>query len=206
MKRNIWTRSLTEHSAPSWPCSEYGKGTLALIPKSLLYKETIRCQCAHHDPAWDPDWIDYTFSAWLKCNHAGCSQEFSLSGVGEVEAWYDNEEGGTGWSPYFSPRWFSPMPDIFELPARCPDEVTKQLRASSRLLWADHAAAAGKVRIALECLMDHLGVPKRKKDKNGKFDDLSLHHRVEIFQKGSPIIGSQLMAHKWLGNTGSHEA
>jgi len=73
-------------------------------------------------------------------------------------------------------------------------------------LWADHAAAAGKVRIALECLMDHLGVPKRKKDKNGKFDDLSLHHRVEIFQKGSPIIGSQLMAHKWLGNTGSHEA
>lgn len=98
------------------------------------------------------------------------------------------------------------MSDIFELPARCPDEVTKQRSASFRLLWADHAAAAGKVRIVLECLMDHLGVPKRKKDKNGKFDDLSLHHRVEIFQKGSPIIGSQLMALKWLGNTGSHEA
>jgi hypothetical protein len=81
-----------------------------------------------------------------------------------------------------------------------------QVKASFRLSWADHAAAADKARIALECLMDHLGVPKRKKDKNGKFDDLSLHHRIEIFQKGSSSIGSQLMALKWLGNTGSREA
>lgn len=205
MKRNIWSTTLSEHSAPPWPCSECNKGVLRLVPKSLAYKETIRSQRSHGDEGWDPDWIDYTFSAWLKCSHSGCGQEVAVLGIGGVEAWYDNEEGTTGWTPYFAPRWCSPMPDIFELPAKCPDEVLKQLRASFRLFLADQPAAASKVRIALERLMDHLGVPKRKKEKNGKFIDLSLHRRIEIFQQGKPDIGLQLMALKWLGNTGSHE-
>ena len=206
MKRSIWNMTLTENSAPPWPCSECGKGLLRLVPKSLSYKETIQSQRAHGEEAWDPDWIDHAFSAWLKCSHAGCGQEVVVSGVGGVEAWYDNEEGTTGWTPYFAPKWCSPMPDVFEFPAKCPDDVKKQLRLSFKLFWADQASAASKVRIALERLMDHLGVPKRKKDKNGKLGDLSLHQRIEIFQLGKSAIGSQLMALKWLGNTGSHES
>ena len=196
----------TESYVPPWPCVECGKGLLQLVAKSLVHKETISSQRAHSEEAWDPDWIEYTFSAWLKCTNAGCGQDFALSGVGGVEPRYDSEEGTMGWDSYFAPRWCSPMPDIFELPAKCPEKVKGQLKTSFRLFWADHAASASKVRIALEYLMDHLGVQKRKKEKNGKFSDLSLHRRVEIFQKGEPAIGSQLMALKWLGNTGSHES
>jgi len=206
MKRYLWDMTHTESYVLPWPCAECGKGLLQAVPKSLVHKETISSQRAHSEEAWDPDWIEYTFSAWLKCTNAGCGQDFALSGVGGVEPRYDNEEGTMGWNSYFAPRWCSPMPDIFEFPSKCPEKVKEQLKTSFRLFWADHAASASKVRIALEYLMDHLGVQKRKKEKNGKFSDLSLHQRVEIFQKGEPAIGSQLMALKWLGNTGSHEA
>lgn len=54
--------------------------------------------------------------------------------------------------------------------------------------------------------MNHVGIPKRKKGTNGKFFDLTLHARIEAFVKKEPAIGPQLMALKWLGNTGSHDS
>ena len=53
--------------------------------------------------------------------------------------------------------------------------------------------------------MDHLRIQKRRKNKNGKFDNLNLHKRIEVFSHTEPMIGKQLMALKWLGNTGSHD-
>jgi len=205
MKRHLWKRTHpTSHVTP-WPCSECGKGLLTLIPKSLVHKETVPSQRAHNADGWDPDWIEYTYSAWLKCTSGGCGQEYALSGIGGVEPCYD-EDGSTNWRSYFAPKWLSPMPDIFEIPPKCPEEVKNQLRASFRLFWADRAASASKVRIALECLMDHLGVQKRQKDNGGRLTNLTLHKRIEIFQRGNPTIGLQLMAIKWVGNTGSHES
>lgn len=205
MKRFLWTQTLGEHYAPSWPCPACAKGVLALVPKSLVHKETVASKRAHGDDEWDPELITYAFTAWLKCNHAPCGQEVAVSGIGGAEAVYDPEDGDMSWSSYFIPKFCWPMPDIFELPAKCPDEVKTQLRAGFALFWSDQAAAASRVRVALERLMDHLGVQRRRKDKNGKFVEMPLHQRIEVFQKGEANIGSQLMALKWLGNTGSHE-
>jgi hypothetical protein len=96
------------------------------------------------------------------------------------------------------------MPDIFELPKKCPDNVAKELRAAFKLIWPDPSAAANRVRVALENLMDHLKIQKRRKNRKGRFDKLTLHHRIEIFTKTEPGIGDRLMALKWLGNAGSH--
>jgi hypothetical protein len=52
--------------------------------------------------------------------------------------------------------------------------------------------------------MNILGIQNRKKASNGKLVDLSLHGRIEIFAKKNHDVGIQLMALKWLGNTGSH--
>jgi hypothetical protein len=109
------------------------------------------------------------------------------------------------WEDYFSPLFCQPMPDIIELPAKCPDEVKDELRAAFSIFWLHRAACAGRIRVALEHLMNHLGVPKRKKDKSGKYSDLSLHARLDAFAKTEPAMGPQLMALKWLGNTGSHD-
>lgn len=204
MKRALWTQRLTKHSAPPWPCPACGKGILSLIPKSLIFKETASSRESHSDDSWEPEFTTYAFCAWLKCGHASCPQEVVVSGWGGLTAEFDSEEG-MGWAEVFQPLFCWPMPEIFELPANWPDKVTAELRAAFSLFWSDQAAAAGRVRAALERLLDKLGVQKRRKVKNGKFSDLTLHQRIELFHKGEPAIGTQLMALKWLGNTGSHE-
>ena len=204
MNRLLWTRTLTQRTAPAWPCPACRKGALNLVPKSLIQKETVESSRAHGRPAWDPGWITYTFTAWLQCGHASCNQEFAVTGTGGINPEYDADEGMT-WEPYFTPKFCWPTLDIFDVPEKCPDELKTQLRAGFALFWSDPAATASRVRVALEHLMDHVGVRKRRRDKTGKFLVLSLHSRIELFQKGEPTIGSQLMALKWLGNTGSHD-
>ncbi len=52
--------------------------------------------------------------------------------------------------------------------------------------------------------MDAQGIPKKAKNKKGKFDDLTLHARIERFAKKQAEVGANLLAIKWLGNSGSH--
>lgn len=203
MNRSLWTQTLSETSCPAWPCPVCRKGTVALLQKSLIYKETIESERAHKREEWDPDWIRYTFTAWGECRHPSCKQEFAIAGTGGVAPDY-GEDGNYEWQDYFSPMTCHPMPDMFDFPAKSPDEVKEELRAAFAIFWLHQAACAGRIRVALECLMNHLGVPKRKKDKNGKYSDLSLHARIDAFAKHEPTIGPHLMALKWLGNAGSH--
>jgi hypothetical protein len=98
------------------------------------------------------------------------------------------------------------MPDIFDFPSECPDGVKEELRSAFTLFRSHRAACAGRIRVALECLMSHLGVPKKQKDKHGKYFALRLHQRINAFSKNEPTVASQLMALKWLGNSGSHDS
>jgi len=173
-----------------------------LVPKSLVYKETVESKRAHDDEAFDHDWIEYTFTAWAECRHQSCKQQFAIAGVGGLSP--EQTEEGYEWEEYFSPMLSRPMPDMFDFPARCSEDVKEELRAAFAIFWSHQAACAGRIRVALECLMNHLGVQKRKKDKKGKYSDLSLHARIDVFAKNEPTIGPQLMALKWLGNAGSH--
>ena len=204
MNRSLWTESLTNASCPAWPCPTCSKGSLALVQKSLTFKETIESERARHHDDWDPDWIDYIFTAWAECRYPPCKQRFAIAGTGGIDPTY-GPEGDTEWENYFSPKMCHPMPDIFTLPTKCPEEVKQELRASFALFWSNRAACAGRIRVALECLMTHLGVPKRKKNAKGKFFELSLHARIDAFAASAPTIGPQLIALKWLGNSGSHD-
>jgi hypothetical protein len=104
------------------------------------------------------------------------------------------------------PKTCLPMPDMFAFPAKCPDEVKEELRAAFALFWSQPGACAGRIRVALECLMDNFGIPQRRKNKQGKYFDLSLHARIDAFAKSEPSTGPQLIALKWLGNAGSHNS
>ena len=204
MKRHLWSQTITEHYCPTWPCPVCSKGTLILVPKSLVFRETAESKRQHDADGWEPDRITYAFTAWAKCGNRFCGQECAISGTGGVEPNFDPEEG-TDFCNQFHPRNCFPMPDIFEITKKCPDDIKKALRSAFALFWADFSASAGRIRVAIERIMDYLKIQKKKKNKNGKFSKLSLHQRIEIFEKRDSLIGKQLLALKWVGNTGSHE-
>jgi hypothetical protein len=94
-----------------------------------------------------------------------------VSGVGGIEEYYVHDENGEpdiNYDEYFYPVFVRPMPDIFNIPHKCPKEIAKQLRAAFALFWQDQAAAAGRVRVALEALMDHLNVIARSRVARSK--------------------------------------
>jgi hypothetical protein len=174
------------------------------VPKSLIYKETVNSKSAHDHEAWDPEWIDYTFTAWAECGHPSCKQQFAIAGKGGVGP--ELTEDGYEYEDYFSPMTCLPMPDMFSFPTKCPDEVEEEIKAAFALFWSQPNACAGRIRVALECLMDNLGVPQRRKNNQGKYYDLSLHARLDVFAESEPTTGRQLVALKWLGNAGSHNS
>ena len=208
MKRSLWIQPLTERSSPAWPCPACGNGTLALVPESLLQKQTSRSFRAF-EVLGEPEAIKYRFSAWLKCSQQDCGEDAALVGEGELFR-NDQSEDEDGrpipeYSTILKPLFCSPMPDMFELPEKCPDEVKLELRAAFQLFWSDQAASAGRVRVSLERLMDHCRIPKRAKKKKGGYYRLMLDDRIKLFSQTETTAGKHLMALKWLGNTASHQ-
>ena len=208
MKRSLWIQPLTKQSSPAWPCPTCGKGTLALVPDSLVAKQTVESRQLY-EILCEPESSVYAFSAWLKCSYGDCGEEVVVVGSGTVARFQRTNEAGEEeekYIPSFHPLFCWPMPDMFELPEKCPPEVQVELRAGFQLFWSNQAASAGRVRVSLERLMDHYGIPKRRKSSKGEYFDLSLHVRIQEFSKVEPTAGKELMAVKWLGNTGSHQA
>ncbi|WP_429583825.1 DUF4145 domain-containing protein [Paraburkholderia youngii] len=169
----------------------------------MVFEETAESRRWQADDDWDPDWTRYTFTAWGECQHSTCKQRFAISGTGGVGPEV-GEEGETIWDDYFLPAACHPMPRIIDLPNKCPDEVKRELRSAFELFWSHPEACAGRIRVALELLMDHVGVPRKKTDDKGKERPLDLHARIDFYSSRATEAAAQLMALKWLGNTGSH--
>lgn len=117
-----------------------------------------------------------------------------------------DEEHGWGFADGLEPSFFEPATPLIQIPKTCPKEVGDDVVDASRLYWTSPPSAGNRLRAGLERLMDNLGIPKKAKNKKGKFDTLSLHARLERFAKKRPDVGSHLLAIKWLGNSGSHSS
>ncbi|MFH0958825.1 MAG: hypothetical protein V1897_09000, partial [Pseudomonadota bacterium] len=157
MKRSLWTRTLSNALCPPWPCPICRSGIVSLVQESLTHRETVKSIRTHGHENWDPDWIEYTFTAWCECQNPTCRQAFAIAGTGGVRQNY--EPDGGEWEDYFSPMMCLPMPEMIDLPAKCPQYVQDELRAAYALFWPNQSACAGRIRVALEYLMDHVGIP-----------------------------------------------
>lgn len=175
-----------------------------MVSGSLTQQETADSESARNHEAWDPDWIKYAFTAWAQCQHSKCKQQFAIAGTGGVGPEQD-EEGHVDWQDFFDPSYCFPAPRMIAIPDKCPDDVCIELDAAFALYWSHPAASAGRMRVALELLLTHQGVPRRKRIGGGKSKELWLHARLELFAKSNPSTAAQLMALKSLGNSASHE-
>lgn len=95
---------------------------------------------------------------------------------------------------------FVPTLKAFSLPEHYPEKICTALVNAFGLFLSYPSAAANSIRIAVEELMNDLGVAA--KEDEGRF--ISLDKRLKkIPQKYSEFQG-RLSAIKWLGNAGSH--
>ena len=175
-----------------------------MIADSFSKEETADSLASRGHEAFDSDWVRYVFTAWAACGNSRCKQPMAIIGKGRVTM-VDDDNRGHAYEDYFQPLLCHPMPDILYLPEETPENIRDELRAAFTLFWTQAAACAGRLRVALELLLDHLKIPKRKKLEGGKFKSLTLHDRIQCFGKNEPALGTQFMALKWLGNSGSHD-
>lgn len=200
MEREIWTQKIRKWSCPSWPCPVCRSGILDLVKNSLTFYETTeskrKSSLRGEENEFENFEITYSFTAWAECKQPTCKQRFSISGIGGVEP-EPSPEGGHEWEDYFLPLVCYPMPDIIKFPIKCPVKVKEELRAAFSIFWLHPDACAGRIRVALEYLMDHFDIPRK-----GNFN---LQQRLDDFAKKNSTMSNQLESLKWLGNTGSHE-
>ena len=205
MNRDLWTQGISPLKSPAYPCPSCKGGTMRLQKESLVTNETPMSKRNRRHEDWDPTLIEEMFTARLRCSNSACISEVAIAGVGGLEEVYDADEHGSfTLEPRYYPRFAWPPLSVISIPKRTPKSVRGELIRAFALYWADPGAAAGRVRVSLELLLDALGVQRRKRNVNGRLADLSLHQRLLILGKAEPEAGAQLMAVKWLGNSGSH--
>lgn len=204
MNRTHWRSWIAPYSWPPWLCPTCSSGSLQLDAKSIVERETAESARERLKEAWDPTLTVKHFSAWLRCSKPSCGEAVLVAGRSSLDPTM-GPDGGLEWETIYSPRFVAPTPDIISIPPKCPDAVAFELRAAFRLYWIDTRAAANRLRVALEALLDVPGV-KRRHRVPGAIRELTLHQRIVEYEKREPLIAAHLMAIKWLGNTASHES
>lgn len=203
MNRSLWKQPITDDALPPWQCPVCNLGVFRIIPKSLRHEETTPSKQLHSDEEWEPFWIQTVFTTWGQCDNKKCAQFVAIAGKGGVDETGNVYEEGPQFTEAFRPMSCQPMPRIIELPPKTPEKIVEELEASFRSFWNDTTATANHIRTAVEHLMTFVRITRRTK-KGNKFIYRNLHQRIEAFSIKNSIIGSQLMAIKWLGNSGSH--
>jgi len=182
------------HQAPAWKCPRCGRGIPTINEDDFRSEVTEQSKRERNHPDWEPEWLRYTFSAFLNCTH--CKEKTVTIGEGKVDTFNGQDTGEWGCEEVFMPKYFIPPLQLFEIPSDCPKSVKEHINESFSLAWADFSAAGNKLRVAVEKLIDaiHPG-------SSG-----TLHNRIGKLPSQHEGIKDWLLAVKWLGNEGSHQA
>jgi hypothetical protein len=201
--RALWKEPITKSYTPNWHCPSCSGGYLKLKLDSLSFSETNDSRSAHEHEAWDPEWISYRFTALLTCNNDGCKEPVAVCGTGKVDLVQVSDQHDWDYVEFFYPDFINPAPALVTLPPDCPKAVSTELNKAFVLTWNDASAAANRIRVGVERLLDYLKEPKTKLNK-GRRERLSLHARIMSLAKRDKDLSDSLLAVKWLGNAGSH--
>jgi hypothetical protein len=205
VNRNLNTQPITERDAPAWVCPTCSAGMLRLDASTMKFAMTSHSARASGEQWFDADDVEYRFSALLKCDNTACKEVASVAGTGELESIPDKLMESLEYEPRLFPTYFNPSPSLIAIPPHSPDEVREQLHAAFVSSWGESAAAANRIRVAAELLLDALRVPKTVVAQN-KRQRLSLHNRIHQLPHRHTAVKNSLLAIKWLGNHGAHAA
>jgi len=147
------------------------------LPKSII---------DHRNPDWEPEWNEYKFAAFLRCNT--CHEIVVCSGSGGVEmvptiieSLY--EDCGADPADYFEPKHFDPPLKLFVCPDNTPESVRERLNESFKLFFSDSEASANKARSCVEELLTELRVPRKAKKRGGGLRWRMPDERIKMLPK-----------------------
>jgi hypothetical protein len=212
IERELWAEEFADDSIPHFVCPRCNRGRLTLMKGSLRKDEPTWSQDAHSHDAWDPEWITQRFSLHAQCGMPKCGEVVCISGKTRSEIVQEGDDGLTV-DDILIPEAMVPAPPIISLPKGTPDAVAAALNSSFGLFWSDLGAAASRMRLSVERLMDHFGIVKTRiqKAKNqgkGKRVPLDLSPRIDKFASATKttVDPKTLHALRRVGNLGTHGA
>ena len=206
MDRKLLKLPFRLKNPPDWECPTCGKGILRVKQDTFIKNELSYSKAAHNEEAWEPEWIEYTYSCVLECTNDKCKEVVSSVGTGTVD--WEVEYGHEGipeqvYYDLFRPTYFEPHLSLIPIPETCPDSVAAPLRESFKLFFSSPSAASNNVRISVEELLTELKI-KRFNTVNGQRRFINLHQRIALLPSKYTQYKDILLAIKWLGNAGSH--
>ncbi len=205
MNRELWKETATENWVPKWTCPSCATGYFELFQRPIAVHPTRETRRDMGREDFNQGDAEERFACVLFCNNPHCKEAVAVSGVTGFEQAYDGE-GSWTWDRYLVPIFFLPAPRMIEIPKDCPRDVRAELVSAFKLYWCHGAAAVGRLRVAVELLLTHMGLKRfevRSVGRPGR-RRLSLHERIELLREKNNQLGNVVLAVKWLGNEGSH--
>ena len=208
VNRAVWKTLFEKDAFPGLPCPQCATGKMKLVPATLFLEEPAFSIQQHGHDDFEPDWIKQRFSARLKCDEAVCGEILTMAGDTEtVSVYLEESEGYTGWAvqDVLRPKSVFPAPPLFPILEKAPYRVREQLQLGFQLFWTDLAACAGRLRTAVELMLDDQGVPDQV-SKKGKMERATLWDRIESFAAttAGDDLKEPLHALRHIGNLGTH--
>ena len=188
---------------PSWLCPACEHPSLEMS-KDWTKMETHSSLEAHDHPEWNPEWIEELATGFLTCRN--CKEVVAgIALISRRETWH--EAYGRHMAREFQPIFFSPALPMLAIPTEASEGVRVALTRAFANYWNDPSSSGNCIRTALEEMLDQFNIPRGRNDSaRHRRSRLSLHQRLEVFSKKHRQLGEPLMALKWLGNAGTHEA
>lgn len=201
--RDSFDDHFTTYKIPDWSCSTCHKGKLLFDTKKVTVHETNESKKDRDNKDWEPYWIAQHFHGTITCDNPKCKEVFTIAGRVNVEEDYDEENGQTYTDCYYT-EYIFPTLHIFKIPEDTPSDVEEAILSAFKVFWIDKSGSANSIRKTVEIILNDKRVLRTELTKRKKRRNLSLHERIELFDKNTEVA-NYLMAIKWIGNAGSHE-
>lgn len=189
---------------PSWPCPRCQQGSFRLLSTSIQKITSFQERYERTAHSYNHHELLDRFTGHMQCDRPGCQETGTIAG-NYLSHWLSDgtEEGLTEIS--YQVLSVVPAPLPFEVDQRIPKPIEHLVREAAALFWADHRAAASRVREVIEAVLTDLEIPTQD-TKKGR---LTLHRRIELFAKLENEKWKEqaevIEAAKWIGNDGTHD-
>lgn len=205
INRELW-KNQSFQNINRYPCPYCNTGILTGINKPIIEITNSGKEYAEHNY---PYGISHIFSGLLKCSNDKCNDVVAVIGeyLTDIDASFQNDynEYIENYINLFQPKFFYPNLKLFPIVKEIPSNVKDLINEAFALYFSDYSSCANKIRTAIETILDDLKIDRTYMNpKNEKVRILSLHKRIEIYEKENPDLAKLLMAMKIIGNEGSH--